>query len=151
MTKACSPYNNFSGANVHDGGVLTIEAGVTAKFEDNTVIQVGQGSSGKLVANGTAQAPITLTSSFSPPNPGDWYGLTFYESTATGSKVSYTIIDYAGGNYDAAIVGETGMPKNSVTLDHVTINNSLAAGILVSDATSGFVVISCIMDGSACP
>ena len=60
LTSKCSPYT-VDDITVKDGGVLTIEAGVTLKFSDNTVIRVGETGSGKLLINGTAQNPVTLT------------------------------------------------------------------------------------------
>jgi hypothetical protein len=137
--------------HVRDGGVLTIEAGATLKFSANTAIYVGESGSGKLVAKGTAQDPITLTSQSGLSTDEGWYGLEFLQGTASGSQVGYTTIEYAGGNFDAAIVGESGMPKNSVTLDHVAINNlidSSSAGIQVIDSTSSFVVTNCTLDGA---
>ena len=145
LTKACSPYL-VDDIYVQDGGVLTIEAGATLKFSDNTTIFVGQSGTGKLVAKGTAQAQITLTSQYDPPSAGDWYGIEFSQGTDTASQISYTAIDYAGGNGDAAIAGESGMPTKAATIDHVAINNSAAGGILVTD-TGSFTVTNCTMDG----
>ena len=149
LTKACSPYK-VDEMYVKDGGVLTIEAGATLQFSPNTAIYVGQSGTGKLVAKGTAQNPITMTAQDPSTSGEGWYGLEFFQGTASGSIVSYTTMEYAGGNLDAAIVGEAGMPKNVVTLDHVTINNSFSDAIQV-DSTSSFVVSNCIMDGAACP
>ena len=148
LTQACSPYS-VGAIMVHDGGVLTIEAGVTLKFGFNSVVAVGASGSGKLVIQGTATAPVTLTSQTASTADEGWYGLQFYSGTVTGSQVAYTTIAYAGGNFDAAIVGESGMPKNSVTLDHVAIDHGNSGSILVTDASSGFVVNSCTVDGSA--
>jgi hypothetical protein len=150
LTKACSPYM-LDEIHVNDGGVLTIEAGATLKFSSNTAIYVGETGTGKLLANGTTKDPITMTTQSESPDDEGWYGLEFFQG-ATGSKVAYTTMLYAGGNFDAAIVGEAGMPKNSVTLDHVAINNLIdstaATGIQVADSTSSFVVTSCTLDGA---
>jgi len=153
LTKACSPYM-VADINVKDGGVLTIEAGVTVEFEVNTTIAVGLTGTGKILANGTAQSEIVLTSQAMDINGEGWYGLEFFAGTVTGSQVAYTQIRYAGGNFDAAIVGETGLAKNSVTLDHVAISmnvNDCALGILSTDATSGFITKSCTLDGQPTP
>ena len=153
LTKACSPYI-VADINVKDGGVLTIEAGVTLEFEVNTTITVGLSGTGKILANGTAQSEIVLTSQEMDINGEGWFGLEFFAGTVTGSQVAYTQIRYAGGNFDAAIVGETGLAKNSVTLDHVAISmnvNNCALGILSTDATSGFITKSCTLDGQPTP
>lgn len=156
LTKACSPYkiSTVDGITIENGGVLTIEAGTTLHFDVNTAILVGHTGAGKLLANGTAQAPIIMTSVAMDPNGEGWYGLQFYDGTVTGSQVSYTTISYAGGNADGAIVGEAGMPKNSVTLDHITVNNlntCATAPVVLQDAASGFVIKTCTWDGKACP
>jgi hypothetical protein len=157
LTKACSPYKilDVAGITVDGDGVLTIEGGTTLQFDVNTAILVGKTGNGKLLANGTAQAPITMTSIAMDVNGEGWYGIQFYPGTQTGSLVSYTTVDYAGGNADAAIYGEPDMPKNSVTLDHVTINhlNTCAqAPVAVSDPTAtSFIIKTCTAGGKPCP
>ena len=150
MTKACSPYI-VDDIYVQDGGVLTIEAGATLKFSDNTTIFVGQSGTGKVLINGTAQNPVTLTTQYDPPVIGGWYGFDFYAGTASGSHVTYTTIDYAGGNADGAIVVENALPTGTLTLDHLTIdNNDTADGavpILMRDGSSTIACTSCTADG----
>jgi hypothetical protein len=69
LTSKCSPYT-VDDITVKDGGVLTIEAGATLKFSDNTTIFVGQSGTGKLLVNGTAQNPVTLTTQPNLQLPG---------------------------------------------------------------------------------
>ena len=137
--------------DVHDGGVLTIEAGATLEFSDNTTISVGQSGTGKVLINGTAQNPVTLTTQPSLHLPGGWYGLAFYSGTASGSQVTYTTIDYAGGNYDGAIVVDKALPAGTLTLDHVAIdNNDTADGavpIYMNDGSPTIACTNCTADG----
>jgi hypothetical protein len=51
---------------------------------------------GVLHAVGTAAKPILLTSGEATPAPGDWGGI--WLDTATGSKLDYVGIGYAGGD-----------------------------------------------------
>jgi len=150
LTKACSPYR-VQDISIHENGVLTIEAGATLQFDFNTAIMVGDlaGTSGKLIAIGTAQSMITMTSQTMSTMDEGWYGIQFFPGTAAGSEISYATISYAGGNCDAAIVGEPGLgtAASSVTLDHVAITKSLSTGILTSDAGTKFVVKMCTLDG----
>jgi hypothetical protein len=126
------------------------------KFDFNTAIQVGYTGSGsagtgKLVANGTANDKITLTSQSGLSTDEGWYGIQFYDGTSSGSQVTYTTIEYAGGNYDAAIVGESVMPAGLVTLDHVDIKNLVQPGAIgISETAPGaeFVVTNCTRDGA---
>lgn len=83
---------------------LTIEPGVTMKFEKE-----GQGSMGlvlgdkgsgapvRLVAKGTATAPIVLTSAAATPAAGDWQGIYMSNAPPTGNAVEYVTIEYASG------------------------------------------------------
>jgi hypothetical protein len=151
LTSKCSPYT-VDDITVKDGGVLTIEAGATLKFSDNTTIFVGQSGTGKLLVNGTAQNPVTLTTQPNLQLPGGWYGLDFYQGTASGSHVTYTTIDYAGGNFDGAIVVESALPAGTLTLDHLTIdNNDTADGavpILMRDGSPTIACTNCAADGT---
>jgi hypothetical protein len=151
LTKACSPYTVDS-IVVNDGGVLTIEAGVTVKFSDNTTISVGETGTGKVLINGTAQNQITLTTQYDTPAAGEWYGLDFYSGTASGSQVTYTKIDYAGGNFDGAIVVENALPAGTLTLDHLAIdNNDTADGavpIMMRDGSTTIACTNCTADGT---
>jgi len=150
LTKACSPYM-VDDIDVNYGGVLTIEAGATLEFSDNTTISVGQSGTGKVLINGTAQNPVTLTTQPSLHLPGGWYGLVFYSGTASGSQVTYTTIDYAGGNFDGAIVVDKALPTGTLTLDHVTINNNDTADgavpIYMNDGSATIACTSCTADG----
>jgi hypothetical protein len=150
MTKACSPYI-VDDIYVQDGGVLTIEAGATLKFSDNTTITVGQSGTGKVLINGTAQSPVTLTTQYEPAVIAGWYGLVFYPGTASGSQVTYTTIDYAGGNGDGAIVVESALPAGTLTLENLAINNNDtpdgAVPIFMSDGSPNIACTNCTADG----
>lgn len=150
LTKTCGTYL-VDDIYVQDGGVLTIGPGVTLKFSDNTTIFVGQSGTGKVLINGTAQDPITLTTQPGLQLPGGWYGLDFYPGTASGSQVTYAAIDYAGGNFDGAIVVESALPAGTLTLDHLTIDNNDtadgSASILMRDGSPTIACTNCTADG----
>jgi hypothetical protein len=152
LTKACGTYL-VDDIYVQDGGVLTIEPGVTLKFSDNTTIFVGQSGTGKVLINGTAQNPITLTTQYDPPLAGGWYGFEFDSGTASGSQVTYTAIDYAGGNWDGAIVVDSALPAGTLKLDHLTIDHNDttdgAVPILMNDGSPTIACTNCTADGKA--
>ena len=154
LTKACSPYL-VDQIDVKDGGVLTIEAGTTLKFSDNTTISVGQSGTGKVLINGTAQSKVTLTTQYNPPVLAGWYGLVFYSGTQSGSKVTYTTVDYAGGNGDGAIVIDTALPDGTLTLDHLAIDHvdtpDFAVPIYMSDGSTTIACTNCTSDGKPLP
>ena len=106
---------HFKTDSVHVGGLapnfvanvtLTLNKGVTLKFERASTAPtlVGFGDTGQtndknaaLVINGTAAAPVLLTSAVLPtPAPGDWAGLWLI--TSVGSQLNNVIIEYAGGD-----------------------------------------------------
>ena len=61
---------------VEDGVTLTIEAGTTIKANaGGTNVYIATKQGGRLVADGTATAPIRITSNASNPRAGDWGGL----------------------------------------------------------------------------
>jgi len=86
---------------VANGAVLTIEPGTMIKFDPGKVLQVN----GSLIAIGLPNQKITFTSNRGDPNPGDWIGIQFNDSSidavtdhvqyVSGSTLQHTIIEYA--------------------------------------------------------
>jgi hypothetical protein len=81
--------------------LLTIEPGVTLRFKRDGIFKVEHfiydgPASGALIAVGTADAPITLTSAEPNPAPGDWYGLWFTSDFDPRNRLEHVIIEYAG-------------------------------------------------------
>jgi len=64
---------------VSSGVTLTIEPGVTVKFDSGKALQIR----GELVAQGTSVSPITFISSASSPAAGDWVHLSFLSSATS--------------------------------------------------------------------
>ncbi len=71
------------------GNVLTIESGATIKFAKGTKMIVD----GTLLANGQVNRAITLTSNESNPQPGDWEGIIFSESSQN-SRIEYCVLQF---------------------------------------------------------
>jgi len=109
---------------------LTIEPGVEIRFTGAYKLSIGQsGGSGKgmLKAQGTAEAPIIFTSNKSPVNPGDWYGIRFYNHASTESILEYVTVEYAGYDYGGIYISDSSpIIKNSI------IRNNKNAGIYVN-------------------
>lgn len=95
LTKKCSPYRVDGQLRVDDDSTLTIEPGVEVQFEAGAALAVGGSGKGRLVAKGTAQAPITFTSANVSKSAGDWEGLFFFEGGA-GSDLERVVVEYAG-------------------------------------------------------
>jgi len=119
---ANSPYLVTNSLLVQTGVTLTIEAGVDVLFNGPYKIQV----EGALIAIGQPAQPIRFTSAQSNPQPGDWTGIVFTDSSAdaifdnndeysSGSTIQYAEISYGGtvmGYYSAPFISH----------NHVTFN-----------------------------
>lgn len=133
---------------------LTIEAGVTIKFNDGGAANdysLGLGASNgntpanifpvRLIAQGTAAQPIVLTSSSATPAAGDWTGLEWHGGPPDGNVMSHVHIEYAGGNSgtqgfgcgeadnDAALIIRNWRPNDAFITDS-TFSNSARGGIV---------------------
>lgn len=97
-----SPYIVTDTVQVLEGVTLTIQPGVTVKFNSNKSLSIG----GKLIARGTENNKITFTSNQSSPQIGDWDGILFTDGSIDasvnlgnnyldGSIIEYSIYEYA--------------------------------------------------------
>lgn len=105
---------------------LTLEAGVTLRFvkEGTSRSQILMNSAlrsgswvpqGALVVAGTASKPVRLTSTGSPPAPGDWQGLYFSHRVDPRTHIDGALIEYAGG--DSGSVGVCKASNGAVNSD----------------------------------
>lgn len=130
---------------------LTIEPGVTVAFDESAGTGIIVGSSdtreGMLVADGTEDAPILLTSAQDGPAAGDWMGVVFSYVPQTGSIIRHARIEYAGAesghngygcgpmDNDAAIIVHGRMPDDTPP-DAVVTDTEFA------DIAGGTVIVS---------
>jgi hypothetical protein len=129
-TAANSPYIVTTSIDVQQGVVLTIEPGVTVKFDSETRLQVN----GELIARGTKDDLIIFTSNQADPLPGDWGYIEFTDTAVTtavdaegnyldGSILQYCVVEYAGYDTNSAI------EVRSLLVDHCTVKNNKARGV----------------------
>ena len=98
---------------------LTIEPGVTMLFDrlddsGGAGLRLGSsadGSTVRVVAEGTPEAPIELRSGAQAPQPGDWSGVLWASGPPTGNVVRHTTIAHAGGETQTRGYG-CGTPEN---------------------------------------
>jgi hypothetical protein len=126
---------------VSGNAVLTIEAGTVVKFNAGAQLSIGYYSTGTLIANGTANSPITLTSNALSPAAGAWKGLFFYDYTSSNTSLAFCNIQYAGSN---SSYGAINMTSCDIAINNSTISNSNSYGIKTSYSNSkgGFVSFS---------
>jgi hypothetical protein len=80
---------------------LTLEAGVTMAFAPLGKLELwssDSGNAGVLRSLGTAEAPVTLTSTSATPSAGAWVGLEWQDGVHPDNLVRNTVIAYAGGD-----------------------------------------------------
>ncbi len=161
-TAANSPYvvtgNVYVYKDSSNAATLTIEAGVTVKFNSNVRLQIGHGYNlGILIVNGTADAPVLFTSAGESPAPGDWGGIYFQDKTVDAKTVlNHFTVEYAGSGTNAGIYLENAAPtlnnglfqensgvglygygsNSSAVIENSTFTNNAGSGIYFQDNSS---------------
>jgi hypothetical protein len=103
------------------GTTLTIEAGTTIKAlasGSDVYIAIAQGA--KIIANGTKDLPIIMTSNSTTPKAGDWGGLIILGKAPINSVASGTSTSEIGG----LPYGGTDEADNSGTIRYVRVQYS---------------------------
>lgn len=124
--------------HVVDGGALIIEPGVKISSKGSNAINV----SGKIVAKGTEDDPIVLTSANSSPSGGDWDGIVFEDQANAGSVLDHVTISYAGGGGGSAakagltVYGDVAEKRISVT--NSTFQHNAKCGVANDHARATF-------------
>ena len=127
-TLAGSPYIVTSNITVQgtDGAdnitTLTIDPGVVVQLGSYRIMTIGasSGAPGALVAQGTAENPITFTSGNATPAPGDWNYIMFHNTTNDATTLmEHCVIEYGGAGNGALYFYQA-----SPTLRNVTVQNS---------------------------
>ncbi len=119
---------------------LTIDAGATLAFEANQTITFREDFSGNndgiLIANGTANQPITFTAV--TPEPGYWQGLVIRSSSNLNS-MDYCVVEFGGSDLVSGLRANVILDKDgafnapSLTINNSTLRNSLGCGIAVDE------------------
>jgi len=132
-----SPYIITGNTLVVNGITLTIEAGVSIKFNNNTTMQVN----GELKAIGTNENKITFSSNNTSQNKGDWNHILFSDSSVDanydsgGNYQSGSIIKYCDFSYGGGIdLGILNINKSQPHIEHSTFSNSSSDGIYINNA-----------------
>jgi len=131
--------------------ILTLAPGTIMQFDADVALWIGYNGAGQLVAEGTAAAPIVMTSKAVRPGPGDWEGVQLWDGTANGTKLAYLKLDYCGAPTSGCIHATSGVKSDRVTIDHVTIDHvgAQANGIVEEGTDSRFKITNCTFPAGA--
>lgn len=77
---------------------LTIAPSTIIKLQPDAEFYCGYNRPGALIADGTA-GRITFTSAATPPSPGSWDYVSFYDNSLASSKLVNCDITYGGSSY----------------------------------------------------
>ena len=94
-----SPYIITGDLVVNSGKTLTVTPGTTIRWDGAPRLNVQNGAA--LIAEGTAAAPITITTNAATPAAGAWQYIQF-EGGSQG-RLSHCTIEYAGASNHPAI------------------------------------------------
>jgi parallel beta-helix repeat protein len=144
-TATNSPYTVTGNVLINSGITLTIEPGVTVKFDSLRSLQIN----GQLIARGTEGNKITFTSSAAIPAAGDWGYLFFNDSStdasfdaeglyAGGSILEHAIVEYAGGATSS--YGAVEMTNAHPFINDCTIRNNSKSGIYAGSLSAALKI-----------
>ena len=151
-TKANSPYIVTNTMQVFEGVKLTINPGVTIKFDKDTGLTIG----GELNAVGTELEIITFTSNSENPSPGDWGPLHFIDGSvdaifdsnliySDGSIIKYCLIEYGTmiyNSYASPYISFCQISKNSeYGLRYEYTSNVIISNNIINDNKQGGISI----------
>ncbi|ABW66173.1 right-handed parallel beta-helix repeat-containing protein [Desulfosudis oleivorans] len=156
-TAANSPYLVTETIYVYSSARLTIEPGVTVRFDSGTALWIAHynndGSNtyrGSLTAEGTSESKIIFTSSSG--SASGWQGIIFgpRSDDYVSSNMQYCVIENAGetnelgaqANVHLSYTGSGG----AVAFDHVEIKNSGGSGLFSSYSTLN--LLNCTLSGN---
>jgi hypothetical protein len=120
---AGSPYIIQGLVDVSDGAILTIDPGVTVKFDGFYQIRAMDG--GSVYAPGTQGQGITFTSNSGTPAADDWIWLFISDSPA--SYFSYCTVEYCRKGFS--------LIRSSPTITNCTIRHTNWEGLTCEDGS----------------
>ena len=150
-----NPYIVTGSLIVDAAATLTIEPGVTMKFDNGNSLLVNGG----LIARGTGGNEITFTSNQPTSAPGDWGNISFTNTSVdavlnisgsnttyiSGSIIENAVIEYGGGSDGGGIKIAASSPFINKNIVRSSISSSLYGGGIYVDGYSSPIITSNII------
>ena len=143
ITKDCGVVPVTGEYTVDSGATLTLEPGATLAFAPGASLVVGYYKSAKLVVKGTADEPVTFTSS-GDKAPGVWKGVRLHRHAAR-SELTGLVLEHAGDKDGALWVG-----AEDVELTDITVRSVKGPGVHV-ETREGFAMTGGSITGTSGP
>jgi len=129
---ANSPYEVVDDVTIGQGITLTIEPGVTIRFNRERDIYVN----GALIANGTPTNKITFTANSAAPFPGYWGGIKFNASNiSTLSILNHCQFLYGGEGFASEYAPIALDARANPAIANITFINNERTGIHLAEIT----------------
>jgi hypothetical protein len=126
LNKLSVPYISENSYGTFIKGFLTIAPGTVMMFSGDDYLGL-EDANARLLAQGTANERIVLTTSSSSPAPGAWGGVFFFSAAHPDCILSYCDILYAGR--DNYYKGAVTVSDLTVTVSNCKMENSARYGI----------------------
>ncbi|MEW6606445.1 MAG: DUF2341 domain-containing protein [bacterium] len=155
----------------NDNPVLTIEPGVTVKFNQNVRLVIGHNSSnyyaGRLRADGQpGTGSIIFTANQGTPTSGFWRGI-YFAQYSSGSSLNNVVVEYGGHTEEANIICYNSSPSiinsiirqsskygirlqgsSSPQITNCIITNNAHTGIYCDDTNPSPTITNCIFSNN---
>jgi len=124
IPKGCGPIVVVS--DWYLDGSLTIEAGVTFKFQENVEAVFGRNGTTKVTIKGTADQPVLMTSA-GDAVAGYWRGIGLFEGTSR-SRIENLVLEHVGDQY-----GAIRLKADDITVKGLVVRDAKAIGLYLDD------------------
>ncbi len=133
------PYIIEYGLSIENNSELTIAPGTIVKMKEDSFIDIGENSAGKLIAIGSVEKPISFVSAVSNPYQGDWRGFEIFEYVMPDTKLSNCNIANGGKSSGYGFNIYIYHNGNRVTVENCDISFSAGSGIGVRESIPNLI------------
>lgn len=119
------PYIITDDIGIDGNATVTIEPGTTLALQGDVEFYCGYAGPGAIIAVGTAASPIKFTAD-GDTVAGIWDALSFYGQTTSQARLSYVIVECAGGQNE---LGAVVVDNCDIKMDNCTLRKNAQCGV----------------------